>query len=67
MILQDLVLHLPLKSVIVFTFNSFLYYIPVIQEFIVYINFQFPATIPLSVGLGFRLNSLSLGLRKSMF
>ena len=32
-ILQDLVLHLPFKSVIVFTFNSFLYYIPVIQEF----------------------------------
>ena len=33
-ILQDLlVLHLPLKSVIAFTFNSFLYYIPVIQEF----------------------------------
>ena len=33
-ILQDLlVLHLLLKSVIAFTFNSFLYYIPVIQEF----------------------------------
>ena len=26
-------LHLPFKSVIVLTFNSFLYYIPVIQEF----------------------------------
>ena len=39
-ILQDLVLHLPFKSVIVFTFNSFLYYIPVIQEFFFYIDFQ---------------------------
>ena len=39
-ILQDLVLHLSFKSVIVFTFNSFLYYIPVIQEFFSYIDFQ---------------------------
>ena len=40
-ILQDnLVLHLPLKSVMVFTFNSFLYYSPVIQEFFFYIDFQ---------------------------
>ena len=39
-ILQDLVLHLPFKSVIVFTFNSFLYYIPVIQKFFFYIDFQ---------------------------
>jgi hypothetical protein len=39
-IIQDLVLHLPFKSVIVFTFNSFLYYIPVIQEFFFYIDFH---------------------------
>ena len=35
-ILKDIVVHLPIKSVIVFTFNLFLYYIPVIQVFIVY-------------------------------
>ncbi len=39
-ILQDLVLHLPFKSAIVFTFNSFLYYITVIQVFILYIDLQ---------------------------
>ncbi len=36
----DLLLHLPLKSVIVFAFNSFLYYIPVIKVFSAYIDFQ---------------------------
>ena len=48
-ILQDLlVLHLPLKSVIiVFTFDSFLYYIPVI---LLLHRFSIPPTIPLSVG-----------------
>ena len=50
-ILQDLVLlHLLFKSVIVFTFNSFLYYIPVIQEFFFLHRFSIPPTIPLSVG-----------------